>query len=175
MRRRRRSRATVELIRPESGQGLRRSARPEARSRAVAERGLLRRQPQRVDAASDRRAADPASGDGSQIYTPPKTPGASSSRPRHRRKRRPPRSNKQASASAMPPNSQAQSTLTYRQPAQANAAVGPVNWRNAIKEVGRVASLAADSRASTSTVLPRREGLRAGRSAVVRVAMVRLG
>ena len=65
-------------------------------------------------------------GDGSQIYAPPKTPAGQQ---------------QQASASITPPNPQSQSTLTFRQPAQASAAVGPVNWRNAIKEVGKVASL----------------------------------
>jgi TonB family protein len=71
-------------------------------------------------------------GDGSQIYSPPKSPA------RQQQQTTP---SQQASATPTPPNPQALSTLTYRQPAQANAAVGPVNWRNAIKEVGRVASL----------------------------------
>ncbi len=79
-------------------------------------------------------------GDGSKIYTP-KTSST------------PPQAatpSQEAGAAAQPqqqqpqppssPATQAPSTLTFRQPAQANAG-GPVNWRNAIKEVGRVASL----------------------------------
>ncbi|MGA8807379.1 MAG: TonB family protein [Thermoanaerobaculia bacterium] len=78
-------------------------------------------------------------GDGSQIYSPPKTPGGKQqSTPSQQAATA---AEQQASATPTPPNPQALSTLTYRQPAQANAAVGPVNWRNAIKEVGRVASL----------------------------------
>jgi protein TonB len=77
-------------------------------------------------------------GDGSQIYVPPKTPaGQQQSTPTQQAAAA---AQPQASATT-PPNPAALSTLTYRQPAQANAAVGPVNWRNAIKEVGRVASL----------------------------------
>ena len=81
-------------------------------------------------------------GDGSQIFTPPKSPSAAP---------QPPSPTQQAAAAAQPQQqqdaapapstvSQAPSTLAYRQPAQASAA-GPVNWRSAIKEVGKVASL----------------------------------
>jgi protein TonB len=81
-------------------------------------------------------------GDGSQIYTPPKAPAGQQQQPTPSQEAATAAAQQQqASASTAPPNPQAQSTLTYRQPAQANAAVGPVNWRNAIKEVGRVASL----------------------------------
>jgi TonB family protein len=81
----------------------------------------------------------PRPGDGSQIYSPPKAPaGQQQSTPTQQAAAA---AQPQASATPTPPNPQALSTLTYRQPAQANAAVGPVNWRNAIKEVGRVASL----------------------------------
>ena len=80
-------------------------------------------------------------GDGSQIYTPPKTPSGQQQSTPSQEAATAAAQQQQASASTTPPNPQAQSTLTYRQPAQANAAVGPVNWRNAIKEVGRVASL----------------------------------
>jgi periplasmic protein TonB len=81
-------------------------------------------------------------GDGSQIYTPPKAPAGQQQQPTPSQEAATAAAQQQqASASTTPPNPQAQSTLTYRQPAQANAAVGPVNWRNAIKEVGRVASL----------------------------------
>jgi TonB family protein len=84
----------------------------------------------------------PRPGDGSQIYTPPKAPAGQQQQPTPSQEAATAAApQQQAAASTTPPNPQAQSTLTYRQPAQANAAVGPVNWRNAIKEVGRVASL----------------------------------
>lgn len=80
-------------------------------------------------------------GDGSQIYTPK----MSSSPPPQA-----PAPTQQAANAAQqqqdvtPPsasNTQAPSTLTYRQPSQASTPNGPVNWRSAIKEVGKVASL----------------------------------
>jgi len=82
-------------------------------------------------------------GDGSRLYTPPKPPPG-------QQQQQPPNASQQAAAAAQPQqtpappavaNAQAPSTLTYRQPAQASVAAGPVNWRNAIKEVGKVASL----------------------------------
>ncbi|MEA2328724.1 MAG: hypothetical protein QOE68_3683, partial [Thermoanaerobaculia bacterium] len=79
-------------------------------------------------------------GDGSQIYTPPKTPAGQQQQASPSQQASTAAGQQQAAA-ATPPNPQALSTLTYRQPSQANAAVGPVNWRNAIKEVGKVASL----------------------------------
>jgi TonB family protein len=81
-------------------------------------------------------------GDGSRIFTPPKQ--ASSDQNQNNQSPAQQAANAaQEQASAQPPSntSQAPSTLTYRQPAQANVAAGPVNWRNAIKEVGKVASL----------------------------------
>lgn len=79
-------------------------------------------------------------GDGSQIYTPPKTPAGQQQQATPSQEAANAAAPQQQQAStATPPNPNAQSTLTYRQPVQAN--VGPVNWRNAIKEVGRVASL----------------------------------
>jgi TonB family protein len=76
-------------------------------------------------------------GDGSRLYTPPKTPAG---------QQQAPTPSQEAANAAQPqqqpaPSSSAQapSTLAYRQPAQANAA--SVNWRSAIKEVGKVASL----------------------------------
>ena len=81
-------------------------------------------------------------GDGSQLYTPPKTPGGQQQpTPSQQAAAAAAPQQQQVATTATPPNPQALSTLTYRQPAQANAAVGPVNWRSAIKEVGRVASL----------------------------------
>src|SRR6185436_6067480 len=76
----------------------------------------------------------------SRIYTPPKQASSDQNRPSPAQQA----SNAaQEQASATPPASapaQAPSTLTYRQPAPATPP-GPVNWRNAIKEVGKVASL----------------------------------
>jgi TonB family protein len=80
-------------------------------------------------------------GDGSQIYTPPKQAGRdhAAATPAHQAANA---AQEQATAPAAASNiSQAPSTLSYRQPAQASATTGPVNWRNAIKEVGKVASL----------------------------------
>jgi TonB family protein len=81
-------------------------------------------------------------GDGSRIFTPPKQ--ASSDQNQNTQSPAQQAANgAQEQASAQPPSttSQAPSTLTYRQPTQASVATGPVNWRNAIKEVGKVASL----------------------------------
>jgi TonB family protein len=84
-------------------------------------------------------------GDGSQIYTPPKTPAGRQQQATPSQQAAAAAAQQQQEANVTPaqlsPNPQSQSTLTYRQPAQASAAVGPVNWRNAIKEVGKVASL----------------------------------
>jgi TonB family protein len=83
-------------------------------------------------------------GDGSKLYTPPKPPpGQQQSAPSPSQQAANAAQQQQQQASAAPPpstTSQAPSTLQYRQPSQASAA-GPVNWRNAIKEVGKVASL----------------------------------
>lgn len=84
-------------------------------------------------------------GDGSQIYTPPKPPPG-------QQQQQSASASQEAAAAAQPqqqqaaapppaPSTQTQSPLTFRQPSQANVAAGPVNWRNAIKEVGKVASL----------------------------------
>jgi TonB family protein len=81
-------------------------------------------------------------GDGSRIFTPPKQ--ASSDQNQNTQSPAQQAANAaQEQAAAQPPSntSQAPSTLTYRQPTQASVASGPVNWRNAIKEVGKVASL----------------------------------
>ena len=82
-------------------------------------------------------------GDGSNLFTP-----KSSSAPRQAPSPAQEAANaaqqqqQQAAPSPAPSNiSQAPSTLAYRQPAQPNPAAGPVNWRSAIKEVGKVASL----------------------------------
>jgi TonB family protein len=83
----------------------------------------------------------PRPGDGSHLFTP------KASSPQA------PTPSQQAAAAAQPqqqqpqqqpppmPTTQAPSTLAFRQPAQANPVGGPVNWRSAIKEVGKVASL----------------------------------
>jgi protein TonB len=80
----------------------------------------------------------PRPGDGSQIYTPPKQAASSPAQQAAN-------AAQQQAAETPPPQSsasQAPSTLTYRQPTQqANTNTGPVDWRNAIKEVGKVASL----------------------------------
>lgn len=85
----------------------------------------------------------PRPGDGSQIYTPPKQSPGSPSNPSPAQQAS--NAAQQQGADAAPAQSsaaQAPSTLAFRQPVQANAAAaGPVNWRNAIKEVGKVASL----------------------------------
>jgi TonB family protein len=80
----------------------------------------------------------PRPGDGSRLYTPPKSASAQQQEttPTQEAANAAPQPQQQASTSA---TAQAPSTLAYRQPAQANAAA--VNWRNAIKEVGKVASL----------------------------------
>ncbi|MEA2237345.1 MAG: hypothetical protein QOC81_2069 [Thermoanaerobaculia bacterium] len=79
-------------------------------------------------------------GDGSKIYTPPKQASGNPSAPTPTQQA----ANAAQEQAAVPPpsnTSQAPSTLAYRQPTQASVATGPVNWRNAIKEVGKVASL----------------------------------
>ena len=77
-------------------------------------------------------------GDGSHIFTPPKSSAPSQPpSPAQQQQQQPPQQNTAPAPSSI---SQAPSTLAYRQPAQASAA-GPVNWRSAIKEVGKVASL----------------------------------
>jgi TonB family protein len=81
----------------------------------------------------------PRPGDGSQLYTPktsPSQPQAPSPTQQAANAAQQQTESPTASTTA-----QAPSTLTYRQPAQTSAATAPVNWRNAIKEVGKVASL----------------------------------
>ena len=82
-------------------------------------------------------------GDGSHIYTPPKSSAPSEPNTPAQQAAAAAQQQQQPQQAAAPtPSSisQAPSTLAYRQPAQASAA-GPVNWRSAIKEVGKVASL----------------------------------
>lgn len=80
-------------------------------------------------------------GDGSRIYTPPKTAASNQNAPTPAQQT----ANAAQEQATTPPstsaNSQPSSTLTYRQPAATVSPAGPVNWRNAIKEVGKVASL----------------------------------
>ena len=80
----------------------------------------------------------PRPGDGSHLFTP-KT---SSSKPQAASPTQEAANaaQQQQQQNAAPPVTQAPSTLAFRQPVQTNAG-GPVNWRNAIKEVGKVASL----------------------------------
>ena len=73
----------------------------------------------------------PRPGDGSRLFTP-KTSSA---------QQQAANPTQEAASPAASATAQAPSTLAYRQPAQPSAASGPVNWRNAIKEVGKVASL----------------------------------
>lgn len=86
-------------------------------------------------------------GDGSGLYTPPmgnpapRGPRASQGAPQSPAMQQPAQPSMPTNAS---PAQQAphDDTFVYREPAQASAAAsGPVNWRNAIKEVGKVASL----------------------------------
>jgi TonB family protein len=80
-------------------------------------------------------------GDGSRLYTPPKPPpGQQQQAANAAQQAAAAAQQQQPAATPGTTNSQAPSTLTYRQPAQASVA-GPVNWRSAIKEVGKVASL----------------------------------
>jgi TonB family C-terminal domain len=78
-------------------------------------------------------------GDGSPIYTPPK--GSSSDQHNPGPAQQAANAAQEQAAPAASAASQAPSTLAYRQPSQTNATGAPVNWRNAIKEVGKVASL----------------------------------
>ncbi len=82
-------------------------------------------------------------GDGSHIFTPKSSPSQPQPpSPSQQAANAAQQQQQQAAPSTAPSNiSQAPSTLAYRQPAQANPATGPVNWRSAIKEVGKVASL----------------------------------
>jgi TonB family protein len=82
-------------------------------------------------------------GDGSQLYTPPRPPPGQQQQatPSQEAANAAQPQQQQPAAAPPSPNTPAPSTLTYRQPSQASAATGPVNWRNAIKEVGKVASL----------------------------------
>lgn len=78
-------------------------------------------------------------GDDSGLYTPPSAPAAPAARPRP--------SVPGLTPGASPPAQQAPSAqpdpLAYREPTQANAAAanGNIDWRSAIQEVGKVASL----------------------------------
>jgi TonB family protein len=84
-------------------------------------------------------------GDGSQLFTPKSSPSPSQSQSPAQQAANAAQQQQQQPQTAPAPTpstiSQAPSTLAYRQPTQANAATGPVNWRSAIKEVGKVASL----------------------------------
>jgi protein TonB len=81
-------------------------------------------------------------GDGSHIFTPKQSPQPQPQSPSQQAANAAQQQQQQAAPSPAPSSiNQAPSTLAYRQPAQANPATGPVNWRNAIKEVGKVASL----------------------------------
>lgn len=82
----------------------------------------------------------PRPGDGSQLYTPPKT-SSGQPHPSNPAQQAATAAQQQQVAASPSASAQAPSTLTYRQPAQASAASPSVNWRNAIKEVGKVASL----------------------------------
>ena len=78
-------------------------------------------------------------GDGSRLYTPPKKASSDQNAPSPGQQAA--NAAQEQAAAAPTVNSQAPSTLTYRRPAPASATGAPVNWRNAIKEVGKVASL----------------------------------
>jgi protein TonB len=87
-------------------------------------------------------------GDGSQAMYAPRLEGGSGGRSAAAQQAQPPQQAMQQQSSAMRPQEQPPSSnaaLTYRQPAPqqqpAAAANGQVDWRNAIREVGKVASL----------------------------------
>jgi TonB family protein len=80
----------------------------------------------------------PRPGDGSHLFTP-KTSSSRAQAPSPTQEAAN-AAQQQQQQNAAPPVTQAPSTLAFRQPVQTNAG-GPVNWRNAIKEVGKVASL----------------------------------
>jgi TonB family protein len=80
----------------------------------------------------------PRPGDGSHLFTP-KT-SSSKRQAASPTQEAANAAQQQQQQNAAPPVTQAPSTLAFRQPVQTNAG-GPVNWRNAIKEVGKVASL----------------------------------
>ena len=80
-------------------------------------------------------------GDGSHIFTPKSSPSQPQPPSPSQQAANAAQQQQQAAPAPAPSSlSQAPSTLAYRQPAQANP-TGPVNWRSAIKEVGKVASL----------------------------------
>lgn len=83
----------------------------------------------------------PRPGDGSRIYTPPKEVSSDHNAATPAQAAANAAQEQAAAAPAASATSRAPSTLVYRQPAPANATGAPVNWRNAIKEVGKVASL----------------------------------
>jgi TonB family protein len=77
-------------------------------------------------------------GDGTHLFTPPKSSsGQQQAASPSQQTANAAQQQQQPAPSSI---SQAPSTLAYRQPAQTSAA-DPVNWRSAIKEVGKVASL----------------------------------
>ncbi len=81
-------------------------------------------------------------GDGSHIFTPKQSPQPQPQSPSQQAANAAQQQQQQAAPSPAPSSiNQAPSTLAYRTQAQANPATGPVNWRSAIKEVGKVASL----------------------------------
>ncbi|HSY49025.1 MAG TPA: energy transducer TonB [Thermoanaerobaculia bacterium] len=80
----------------------------------------------------------PRPGDGSQIFTPKTSSHPPAANPAQEAANAAPPQPPQPQ-NATPPTTLAPSTTAFRQPAQTNS--GPVNWRNAIKEVGKVASL----------------------------------
>jgi len=78
-------------------------------------------------------------GDGSELFRPKTSPNPQAASPTQEANNA--AQQQQPQQNAAPPANPAPSTLAFRQPVPANAAGGPVNWRNAIKEVGKVASL----------------------------------
>ncbi len=80
-------------------------------------------------------------GDGTRIYTPKATKGDGTPAQETANAAQQQQQPAQQPSSAASATAQAPSTLAYRQPTQATSASGPVNWRNAIREVGKVASL----------------------------------
>jgi TonB family protein len=117
---------------------------PGAKQKAAPRGGLFsdaNRKASTPDPQGDRPTQRP--GDGSRIYTPP-TPAGSRPRDAATQQQVSPSSPSEDQASATE-RQQSASGLVYHPPVQANA--GKVDWRSAIREVGKVASLGGGQQA----------------------------
>lgn len=80
-------------------------------------------------------------GDGSHLFVPKTSPTPAQPATPTQQASNAAEQQQQQQQSAPQPTAPARSTLTFRQPEQNSTPTGPVNWRSAIKEVGKVASL----------------------------------